>query len=101
MDPLCSPVVSATISDDVLDLGGGPLTVVGSGVLVAKLDPSGAHVWSRTFGDGNGGVGGPVVAYGQGNTLVSGTFLGEIDFGAGPLTNTGGANLFVANLLLP
>ncbi|MFT3767356.1 MAG: hypothetical protein QM820_17795 [Minicystis sp.] len=100
VDPLCNTVLSGTHMGTI-DLGGGLLTTTGQAALVAKLDTSGNHLWSRSFGDGSQVSGGPVAAYGQGNTIVSGTFPGEIDFGGGPLMNTGGANVFVAKLLLP
>jgi len=41
-----------------VDFGGGPLVRAGPGdIFTAKLDPKGAHVWSRRFGDASLEVG--------------------------------------------
>jgi hypothetical protein len=82
-----------------IDFGGGPLTCPGqSDAFVAKFDPSGAHIWSKRFGD---------TAYqhimstavdGSGNVIVAGYFDGVLDFGGGSLSSLGGHDIFVAKL---
>jgi len=69
-----------------IDLGTGPL--VGQGVsdlAVARLDGStGATVWSARFGGAGATLyGGPFADVGDG-LLITGTFQGTVDFGAGP-----------------
>jgi hypothetical protein len=83
-----------------MDLGGGPLTsTVGSlDLFVAKLDPSGAHVWSKRFGDASDQVGQGIAADSAGNVLVTGFFNGAMDFGFGVITSAGGNDIFVAKL---
>jgi len=76
------------------DFGGGP-RVAGKtdySLFLAKLDSSGAHVWSKGFGDPSGGViyapaarGLAVAADSPGNVVVAGAFAGRIDFGGGTL----------------
>jgi hypothetical protein len=71
--------------DGVIDLGGGPLQSSGSDIFVAKLDPAGNHLWSRSFG-------GPEMqgltfmgVDDAGDVALVGFFMGPIDFGGGPL----------------
>jgi hypothetical protein len=84
--------------EGTVDLGGGPLTSAGSyDVFVAKLDPSGNHLWSQRFGDASLQAGfGTIDA--SGNVLVSGHFEGTVDFGGGPLSSAGGLDAFIAKL---
>ncbi len=76
-----------------VDLGSGPLVASGSrDVLVAKLSPSGAALWSRRFGDANdlhGDRGAAIAANAAGDVYVAGTIDGPVDFGGGPV---GGAD---------
>ena len=80
-----------------LTVAGQPITG-GDGVFAAKLDPSGALVWARTFGSsasmqGDRGLG---IAAGEQAVLLSGSYAGVIDFGGPSLPSGGGA--FVAAL---
>lgn len=83
-----------------VDFGGGMLASAGGGdVFVAKLGPSGNHLWSKRFGDAassQAGLG--VVVDGASNVVLTGTFEGSIDFGGGSLTSAGGGDVFVAKL---
>jgi hypothetical protein len=79
-----------------LDFGGCPLTKTGSsGLFVAKLDPSGACLWSKGGGDATGYS---VATDGASNVLVTGTLTGAMDFGGCPLSKAGDTGLFVAKL---
>jgi len=85
-------VLVAGMFVDVLDVGGGPMTAVQNSfdVFVLKLSPTGAHVWSKQYGD-------PVAfeydeCYGvtsdpSGNVLLIGDYGATIDFGLGPLSS--------------
>ena len=82
-----------------MDFGGGPLTSAGSAdVVVAKLDPAGAHLWSQRFGATNNQQAAAVTSDPDGNVLVVGTFAGTIDFGGGPVTAAGNNDGFVVSL---
>ncbi|WP_437538932.1 hypothetical protein WME79_22755 [Sorangium sp. So ce726] len=85
--------------DGTVDFGGGALTA-SSGIAVAKLDPDGQHIWSRQFGDGMSLVHYQIAADDQGNTVLTGSFGGTIDFGNGPIGSGDGAveEAFVAKL---
>ena len=79
-----------------VDFGGGPLVAGGLGdVFVAKYDPTGAHLWSQSFGDTLAAIGRRIAADGTGNVFVTGLFEGTIDFGGGPLVSAGMPDIFV------
>lgn len=83
-----------------VDFGGGLLTSVGAeDVFLAKFDPDGAHLWSKSFGDAAEGYwcGGESVAMdATGNVHLAGYFGGIVDFGGGPLSGDGGFDIFLA-----
>jgi hypothetical protein len=76
--------------DQTIDFGGGPL-VSGGGKynsFLAKFNPSGSHLWSRSFGTD------VAVVYSQGlaldssdNIFIGGAFSGTVNFGGGPMTS--------------
>jgi hypothetical protein len=77
-------------------------TSMGSSVFVAKLDPTGACLWSNVFGAPSGYSGGPVEVWADGvavdaanNILLAGPWSGLIVFGSHQLT---GGGRFVAKL---
>lgn len=82
----------------IVDFGGGPLTSAGGDdVFVVKLDPQGAHVWSRSFGDAGDQYATAVAVDPNGRVIVAGHFTGTITFD--PLTHTAsGFDAFVAAL---
>jgi hypothetical protein len=84
-----------------VDLGGATVTSAGNkDVLVAKLDPMGAHVWSKSFGSGGDQVATSVAVDSFGNPVVSGRFTGELNFGGPGQDLLGGAanHAFVVKL---
>lgn len=84
---------------NTVDFGGGPLTSVQSNdAFVAKLDPSGGHVWSKQFGGQSEQAGRAVASDATGDTLVVGTFRSTVDFGGGALTSAGQGDVFVVKL---
>lgn len=81
------------------NFGGSDLVSAGgSDLVVAQLDPSGAHTWSKNLGGtGEQPVNGAAVAMdGGGNVLITGDIASGIDFGGGILQSAGQADAFVA-----
>lgn len=81
-----------------VDLG-TPLASGGADdVYLVKLDPTGAQVWSRSFGGAGSErcFGLHVDAAGQ--VTIAGALASPTDFGGGPLDSAGGADVFVARL---
>ncbi len=78
-----------------IDFGGGPLNAnSGWKIFVAKFDPSGSFLWSRSFdGERHGAA-----VDGAGNVLLTGEFGGTVDFGGGPITAAGNTDVFVVKL---
>ncbi|MCK6590299.1 MAG: SBBP repeat-containing protein, partial [Polyangiaceae bacterium] len=52
--------------------------------------------WSKGYGDGAGQYVHGTAVDSAGNVLVTGSFAGTVDFGGGPLTSSGGNDVFVA-----
>jgi hypothetical protein len=66
-------------------------------VFVAKLDPNGAHLWSKGFGDGDqSALGRAVTTDAAGNVTVTGELRGTLDFGGGDLVSPGTYHVFLA-----
>lgn len=83
---------------DRVNFGGGVLTSAGAlDIFVAKFDPTGAHVWSKRFGDAE-----PQdlseVTTDAGAVLISGRSQGAPDFGSGPLVSAGANDAFLVKL---
>ncbi|XYH99870.1 nucleotide-binding protein [Sorangium sp. So ce1128] len=83
-----------------VDLGGGPLESAGlSDVFLARLRPSGDHLFSARFGGAEADeIHDVAVQKATGDVVLTGTFASTIDFGGGPLASAGGRDLFVARL---
>lgn len=87
-------LVMAGTFEGTADLGGGSVTAVGSSdVWVARYRQDGARVWSTRFGGSGLDDAYSVACDGSGNTYVSGSFFGPVDFGGGARTSTFGAFL--------
>ena len=102
VDTMGNIVLAATFKGSI-DFGGGALTsgVFGS-LYIAKLDASGAHVWSRSTGATTTKVG-PYVSIGAtvdstDNVILTGSFPGTANFGGGPLTSSAATAAFVVKL---
>ena len=82
----------------MVDFGGGPLTSAGGDydAFVAKFDSDGAHLWSSGFGDSLIEEGLGIALDVGGNAVLTGGFVGTVDFGGGALTSAGSGDIFVA-----
>jgi lambda repressor-like predicted transcriptional regulator len=75
----------------VIDFGGGPLSNAGSAdAVVAKLDPAGNHVWSKSYGDGAAQRGRAIAVASTGHVMIAGQAAGDVDFGCGVMHSAGG-----------
>jgi hypothetical protein len=69
--------------------------LAGTGLYVAKLDPSGACLWSKDAGNAGNQFGKTIAVDGAGNVLVTGYFTGSLSFGEGSIANAGNADFFL------
>lgn len=91
-------IITGDIAGKV-DFGGGALTSAGAtDVLLLELDPTGAHVSSKLFGNAAAQTAASVAVDAVGNVLLTGSAAGSVDFGGGALTSAGGTDIFVAKL---
>lgn len=83
-----------------IELGGGQLESAGlTDVFLARLGPSGDHVWSARFGGAEADEAHDVaVDQATGDVVLTGTFASTLDLGGGPLESAGARDLFVARL---
>jgi hypothetical protein len=80
-----------------VDFGGGPLVSAGGNdIFVAKFSSAGIPAWSKRFGSTTGETAHSVAASGSDEIVITGEFPSSVDFGAGPLVNTGGADTYLA-----
>ena len=70
----------------------------GSDVFVAKVDPGGAYVWAKSFGNTESDIGYGVAVDTKGGVYITGTFEKSISFGGTPSPSNGGGDVFVAKL---
>lgn len=84
------------------DLGGGPLTTIGLNVrdvVVAKLDPSGAHVWSRLYGSSSSDQNAFSIAVDAlARPVLVGSFNGFASFGTEGVNSAGATDVFALAL---
>ena len=93
--------VAGTLGRSAIDLGGGPLKSAGYGdVLLALLDPDGNHLWSDRFGDPAHQTVEAIEVGSEGGIMIAGSFMGELDLGAGALVSAGNFDVFVASFWL-
>ena len=91
-------VLLAGTFNGTLNLGGADLVSSGTEIFVAKLSPSGAHVWSQRFGDAAYQAAYGLAVDGNGAVIVTGRISGNVNFGGGALGNAGGIDVFVVKL---
>ncbi len=88
-------VIVGEFEGDV-DFGGGPLPSAGeTNIFIAKLDPSGNHLWSRGFGFAATDDFWPIGIDASSNIVVTGRFTGGVDFGGGLLESAGASDIFI------
>jgi hypothetical protein len=81
------------------NFGGTTFTSAGQqDAFVAKYSPTGAHLWSQSFGSTSIDMFTGLVVDSQGNVVVTGWFEGTVNFGGATLTSTYGSapNVIVA-----
>ncbi|HRI63562.1 MAG TPA: hypothetical protein PK156_04975 [Polyangium sp.] len=80
-----------------IDFGGGVHTSAGGrDQFVAKFDSTGAHVWSKRFGDTAEQLGQSVAVTSTGTVFLAGSVAGSADFGGGLLTSAGLEDISIA-----
>ena len=97
-------VIVAGAFKGTIDFGGGPLTAYWDGsstqthdLFVAKYSPTGAHLWSKSFGSYGEDIAYGVAADSSGNVILTGSFVGPVDFGGVALSSTlGSSDIFLA-----
>jgi hypothetical protein len=82
---------------DAVDFGGGKVTAHGmEDAFLVKLDASGKHLWSKSFGGSSMDHAGSVSVSPSGQVVVSGgSCSSKLDLGGGPLKRSGMWDLFV------
>ena len=92
-------VVVVGTFEGTINLGGGSLTSAGErDLFVAKFSPAGQHLWSKRFGGTRTDWVRRVAVDGAGDVLLTGQFLGSINFGGPTLTSAGFEDIFLAKL---
>jgi hypothetical protein len=82
-----------------VNFGGGVLTSAGGAdAYLAAYSSTGAHLWSRAFGDANGNYGRALAVDGAGDILMTGYYAGTIFTGGYMLTSTAALDIFLAKL---
>jgi len=81
-----------------VNFGGGALASYGWDMFVAKYSPAGNHLWSKRFWNTSGDMGYSAAVDNSGDVIITGAFMGAIDFGGGSLTSAGGWDVYVAKL---
>lgn len=82
-----------------IDFGGGSLVSAGNqDIFVAKLDPGGALLWAKRFGDAAFQSIYSIAVDPGGGVAMIGSFKGVVDFGGGPLTSSGSETVCVVKL---
>jgi hypothetical protein len=89
-------VVAANFQGSVT-FGGPVLASAGmSDIALAKYTGTGTHLWSQRFGGSFAETVSGVAVSPSGSIALTGSFVGGLDFGGGPLAENGSWNSFVA-----
>ncbi|MDI1450195.1 SBBP repeat-containing protein [Polyangium sp. 6x1] len=84
---------------NTVDFGGGAFTAAGlDDHFVLKLDPAGAHVWSRSYGDANNQGMRGVATDASGAVYFTGLLEGTVNFGGGDLISLGTQDAMLVKL---
>jgi Fibronectin type III domain/Beta-propeller repeat len=95
-DPTTGEILAAGYFGGSTNLGGGVLTSAGGNdVFLVKYSSAGAHLWSRKWGSTGDDRGYGVAVGPSGYVAVTGTFTNSVDFGAGPVPNSAGSDIFL------
>ena len=79
-----------------VSFGGGTLPSTGlNDVVLAKYASNGAHLWSKSFGSLANDTGSAVAVDAAGNVFLLAQCFGNVDFGGGLLTISGGSDIFL------
>src|SRR5438874_5690972 len=97
VDPSGNIAVTGAFSGPA-DFGGGALFSSGVDVFLAKLSPTGGHVWSRRFGGADSDAGNGVAVDRSGRPVVTGSYRLGVDFGGTVLGGAGMDDIFLAGL---
>jgi hypothetical protein len=93
-----NPVIAGYFNGSA-DFGSGSFSSAGRrDAFVAEYLSTGVPVWSRRFGGSLDEVARAVAVDGGGSVLLTGEFQSVVDFGGGALTNSAGADIFLAKL---
>ena len=92
-------ILVAGFFDGTLEIGANKVPSTGNlDAFVAKLGPDGSPIWVRTFGDAAEQRATAVVAADSDSVVVTGYFLGKIDFGLGASEQASSYRPFLAKL---
>jgi hypothetical protein len=89
--------VAGTFVDALTRSGAPLLTASGFNHYALKLDSQGAPQWAKNLGTGESQTEWRLATDGAGNLVAAGSFIGTVDFGAGPVTSPDG-DVFVVSL---
>jgi len=85
--------------EGTVDFGGGSVTSAGAAdIFILKLNSSGTFQWVNIFGGTSTDVGQGIAVDSSGNSYITGSFLGTVDFGGGNVTSAGSDDIFVLKL---
>jgi hypothetical protein len=96
-------IVFTAAHEGTVDYGGGPIKNAGgafsSDVVVVKLKGStGAHMWSRRFGNSSDQDPRCITTDGMNNIFVGGDFAGSMNFGPVTISANSGDDAFIVKL---
>jgi peptidoglycan hydrolase-like protein with peptidoglycan-binding domain len=82
--------------EGTVDFGAGNVTSAGAAdIFILKLNSSGAFQWVNIFGGTSTDVGQGIAVDSSGNSYITGSFQGTVDFGSGDITPSGFDDIFV------
>jgi hypothetical protein len=90
-------VILAGYSQGGIDFGGGALpNAGGEDMFMARIDPTGVHVWSKSYGSTSYQSAFGVAVANNGDLLLGGQFLNSVNFGGATLTSAGSGDASLA-----